>query len=496
MIADAILDGLGEAHCVVCPGSRNGPLLLALQQRGLPHTLVIDERSAGFHALGYAMMGRRAVVITTSGTATANLLPAVVEAHQSDLPVVFVTADRPASVRDTGTNQTIEQPGLYGSYVRAEADVPVDATPEEAERAAAHAMRTAVMDHGPAHLNVQFAKPLEPAPNVVQARASMAAPARRVFDVPTTPVPATTFDGRGLIIAGPRSPPLPDTGVPVLADCLSGHRPKGIAHADVFAHLLPRPDWILQVGRLPTSKNVQDTIVRWCAEGTRRVRVDTTGRGWDGLDAPCEMISFASGHAGDFLAGLDLPEDDAYADLWARADAAVPPVTGEAAVPARFAAHVGGTVYVGNSLPVRDMERHLGHDDVRVVSNRGASGIDGQIATAATMDGAVIGDVSFQHDVGSLALWGDAPLVVLNNGGGRIFDHLPVAKQAPEHMDLFRSPPQVDIGKAAAAFGLSHATMNPDDPFPSAQVIEVLCGPTDRAAWKEAAAAAVLGALS
>ncbi len=472
--------------------------------------------------MGRGLAGTATAVITTSGSAVANLLPAAVEAHQADVPLVLLTADRPPALRDTGANQTIVQPGLFGVYSRRSVDLPLAAEepgadpaapsdgPDAADTAFDPARRIAhAAVHGappgPVHLNAPFEKPLEPdaddLPSPARPRHGSDGP-EPVHLAPgdrakTLDVWLSVRGPRGVIVVGPQRDPglaaplfavAKHLGAPVLADGLSQVRwadASGAvlvgAHdailADPAARAALRPDWILQLGGLPVSRH----LASWVQEhaDVPRARSDATGRGWDGMGTPCALVPGdprrlleawqgpgTSRDAARPSDAVDAP-DSAWAALWARLEASAWQATealggpAEALLTARLL-DVPQRGFVGNSLPVRDLDR-LALPAPRswdVVGSRGASGIDGLIATTAGAGAlGVIGDMAFRHDVGSLGLLRrrGARLLVIDNGGGRIFDRLGV-KDAPlpagAYEGLFRARGDLDIAAAARAAGL------------------------------------------
>ena len=333
--ARAILSALAEfgvEEVEIAPGSRSGPLVLASRSLpGLSSRVHLDERCAAFFALGYARshLGP-AAVITTSGTAVANLLPAVVEADMSDVPLVLLTADRPPRLRGADANQTITQPGIFGDRVRFEADLPVPSDHELAgtgpnslvetvRRAARHALGP---PGGPVHLNVPFDKPLQPdsaegldlmgpgdeqrvdlATDVASGAVDLAQPGPRLAEVrrrgrDQKAVLAARLEvaRRPLLVAGPSSDPGEDgpaiarfavaRGIPTLADPLSGARfdPEGVASPSpilgAYDHFLRvaavvdrhGPDLIIRVGRTPTSAPLEAALARWT--GSVQVVID------------------------------------------------------------------------------------------------------------------------------------------------------------------------------------------------------------------------------
>ncbi len=494
------LAAAGVEHVAVCPGSRSTPLSLAAQHHpNLRVQVVLDERDAGFWAVGVAKAkGQPSAVITTSGTAVANLLPAAVEASNAAVPLILLTADRPASLRDKGTNQTIHQEGIFGAFVRFEADLPEPRLGGETELYAALDTGLAALTArcpGPVHFNQPFHKPLEPTPAEAALLSALPRVQRRTHVASVDELEASAIEGQGVIVAGPGSlstdaaqrihAAAKTLGAPILADPLSGLRIEGvICHYDAWIDAVsPQPDWIVQFGAAPTSKSLGAWLLG--LDG-RRIRIDETGRRWD-EGSP----QWVDGDPVCILEAMSASCNSATLDSqWSLADGvaanAMNPTGTEAeAVLAAVETVRDGVLFIGNSLAVRDLDRYAGPCP-RVIGNRGASGIDGNLATlagiATTTDPVlgVIGDLAFQHDVGGLALLAKttARLVVVSNGGGAIFRHLPIAKQTEHFESLFLTPQAFDIASACAAFGLSHIRVPVGDTKAAlasdAQVVEVV----------------------
>lgn len=532
--AEWLLDGLiaaGIVRAVVSPGSRSTPLVLAIGRAEtagrLDATVIVDERAAAFFALGQARVTNRpSLLVCTSGSAGTHYLPAFVEAAESRVPMLALTADRPPELRGRGASQTIEQPGMFGHFVRRSFEIgPAEADP----RAVAGLLRTGLLavhatrwpDPGPVHLNAAFRKPLEPDggrhPEVEGLARQVADTLRGDLAAPDEPgvVPSPdTLDavaerlsnaGRGLLLLGPCGPasaPPPEivsdlarlTGFAVLAEATSQQRFAPIRDApalDVSEPLFasPRflqraaPDFVLQVGGAPTGRalgawiagsgvervvlarhgvpeafNQASRIVVGDLEPTLRGLVERLRRG-DGASEravgewPADLVGIA-----DRARAL---ADEAAGQAGSQ---------GEAVRAAVDAIPRGGVLVVGNSMPVRDVDLYVpaGDRDITVLAQRGAAGIDGLIAGAAGAAAAsgrptllLLGDVSFQHDVGGLAAAAavatSLAIVVINNGGGRLFELLPVRglpEAGPVFERFFLTPPGVDVGDAAGAFGV------------------------------------------
>lgn len=532
----AVIDALVSSGCtrfIVAPGSRSAPLALAVARHpGAQVDVVLDERSAAFYALGIAKASARpAAVITTSGTATANLLPAIVEASQSCVPIIALTADRPPSLRGSGANQTIAQPGLYGGYVRHEADLlPAGDDATEWSAQAREAVSAAMgRPSGPVHLNLCFEEPLiafesQAWPVTVERRIE---PREVPADVERLSA-ALARGARGVILAGTleRSAPsvaaLADAlGWPLIAEPTSGMRvdpglSAGISMlgcADfIAAHA---PEVVLQIGGAPTSRPALNMSVAV----PELLVLHESGRPADPGRRATATASGDVEQACIALAASARESDPTWLSAWRRADAAAR-IALDAALDSegaptelRLARDVAAVtafpLFVGSSLPVRDLDTAMAPRELRVFGNRGASGIDGTCATtygiASVFGGAtgLIGDLAIVHDAGSI-LWGaatsGATLVIPDNRGGGIFDLLPSAA-LPEHEALFRTPHQVRFADLASAAGASHVRLESADEIADAlrarpALIEVPIDPDRSMRMRATVAAAVKEALA
>ena len=546
--ARAILTTLAEyglEEIEIAPGSRSAPLVLASRSLpGLNTRVHLDERSAGFFALGYGRchLGP-AAVITTSGTAVANLLPAVVEADMSDVPLLLITADRPPEMRGADPNQTIMQPGIFGDRVRFAADLPLPTRAGLKEtgansllaavrKAASHAMGPPA---GPVHLNVPFDKPLQPdSPDGLDLKGPgeeqrldlpslevaledgeavpkgpwrrRAETRRRGRDQEAMLEHQLALARRPLLVAGPATDPGLDgpatarfareRNVPVLADPLSGARfaaclgegsPSPVLGA--YDHLLrvPEvvagfvPDLIIRVGRSPTSTAVESALVQW--KPSTQIVVDDGGHRKDYQGLASHYLHASAGAVLERLASRDDDETRSRSphERWTRewtelesvAWAAVeedPPHPGNEG---DYAATVirslppGSSLFVSSSMPVRDVDGfgRPGPLDIEVLSNRGASGIDGVVSTAlgCAAGGAgpvavLLGDIAFYHDMNGLLATRDRELqvvfVVVDNDGGGIFHMLPIRDFEPAFTPYFATPHGLDFEHAARLYGL------------------------------------------
>ena len=493
----------GLEHACTSPGSRSTPIVLSLVRepriRCWSH---IDERCSGFFAVGAAKASGRPVAVTcTSGTATANLAPAVIEAQQARVPMIVLTADRPPELRDVGAGQTIDQVKLYGDAVKWFVEVGVhDATDDRLRWIRALACRafwTSVEGRpGPVHLNFPLREPLilsSPLQDDDSGRADGRPWVRRV---PVTPPPAgalTALPGRGIVVAGRHERDrwlgaaaarfAERAGYPLLADPLSGarHGPAAIAHYDVilrderFAHEM-QPELVIRIGDLPTSKPLRT----WLAslDDTEQVALDPEGAWQD----PAAVVSVSD--PGDPAAALEAhapetPPDPDWLAAWRRADDDTADVIADALgdeLSEPLVARCLGewlppdaTLFVASSMPIRDVELFFAARELapHVASNRGANGIDGTVSsafgTAAVSDGPVvllIGDVALAHDIGGLLaarrLDLAVTIVLLNNDGGGIFHFLPVAGESDGFEEHVATPHGLDFSHAAALYGLDY----------------------------------------
>jgi len=478
----------GVTDAVVCPGSRSTPLALALAARLRVHVR-LDERSAGFFAIGLSLAtGAPTVLCVTSGTAAAELHAAVVEAHQGRVPLIVCTADRPPELHHVGAPQTIDQVGLFTSSTRWSCDPGVAEESQQASwrplaaRAVAEA-RDGPLGPGPVHLNLAFREPLigsagplpaRPGPLLVRSRPGPAA-----LDVP--------LEGRGLIITGAHATSDPGSllalgerlGWPILADPRSRCRlPGTIAAADAIVRTDPvRPDTVVLLGAPWLSKVLSEYVSGVAAEGGRVVCVDPWWQWTDPLAVVSEFHHVGGDEWIDAAVASAVPTDPGWLSTWRSYESVAQAVierelSGELSEPsvaralARHAAAVGGTIMVSASMPMRDLEWFSPALPVApaVLANRGANGIDGVVSTAlgiAASGGrtfALLGDLAFLHDVSGLVNLPAVPctFVVLDNGGGGIFSFLPQAEALePERFELlFGTPPSSDVGDVARGFGL------------------------------------------
>jgi len=548
----------GLREVVLAPGSRSTPLAMAfgdLEQQGRLRLHVrIDERSASFAALGLAKASRRPVaVLCTSGTAAANFYPAVIEADESGIPLLVLTADRPPELRSTGANQAIDQLKLYGSAVRwfCEAGVPERRVGAAAYwrsvacQAWACAAGSAGGLAGPVHLNLAFRDPLTPElpgatgdpdwPEPLDGRPDGAPWTRFGPRETTTDELELAWTERGVVVCGDGDYDAAalvalaeQAGWPVLAEPSSGAR-RGPNALPAYQYLLAtpefmaahRPDVLVSAGR-PGLSRPQSALL---AAPVRRHVVIGQGPGrWADPQRAATDVA-----AGIRLSG-SAARTSSWLEGWRRADdtarRAVDAVLDEQdrLTEPRLARDLvlglpeDALLWTASSMPVRDIDVHAPiRTDVRVLASRGTSGIDGTVSAAigaALAHGgpafALIGDLAFLHDAPGLALGPSEPrpdlcLIVVNNDGGGIFSTLEQAAFPGSFERLFGTPHGAGLDHLAAAFGLPYLRLDqPEDlgkalPGAGLRIVEAQ---TDRAAGaalrgrlREVAAAAIRSVL-
>lgn len=520
MIEECVRSGVDTFF--VSPGSRSTPLTTAVAQHPTARSVLhIDERGGAFAALGYARAAQRpAGWITTSGTAVANGMPAVAEAAHEGIPLLLLTADRPPELRGTGANQTIDQVKLFGNHVCWSADVPAPSADAPLasvittiDQALHHARRP---PGGPVHLNVMYRKPLHP----VEQDFAVSDPAVRrwaerdtpftTYPVPTphAPLPESLTDAvqhaeRGLIVAGrlteAESYELLDWARaqhwPVLPDITSQLRLSAkspvVPHAHHITHHQAdalRPDVILHVGGRFVSKPLRHFLrdAEAHVHATIRsapLRVDpdhrcthhietTVAAAMDAL--PTRTATPASWN------GQWQQANDAVRDALAQLPEPLSALS-EPSVARALSQHIPDTHawMLASSMPIRDAQRYATAEgpSVPVFANRGASGIDGTIATATGITTGrsapttlLIGDLATWHDVNALALLKKEPVivVVVNNDGGGIFHFLPIAEHDDVFEPHFTTPHGRSFEAIAEAFDLPYHQPTTQDAFAEA----------------------------
>ncbi|MCR9245117.1 MAG: thiamine pyrophosphate-binding protein [bacterium] len=474
-LAGAVVAALGQAsarHVFLAPGSRSTPLVAALHGAGLSPTLVLDERAAAYAAVGCARVGELAAIVTTSGTAVANLLPGLAEAERDELPVIAVTADRPEHEVRVRANQTIEQPGLLAGVARGRVDLTAAELPDDWREQLGRALAALRGPQpGPVHLNLRFDKPLEPGGDLGDAAAVEVPPAAE------WPMPAAPWESaeRGLVVVGAlpfatRGPVDRLLGAlpwPALVDVTSGldrrvagrFRPALMRAPEACERFAP--DHVLWLGGRVT----EPAVGAWLARtDMTQWRTGGANRESDGI-RPCSVVV-------DFGGPLPDPATARPSALDFEALDAVMPEPPEGLNEPAIARLVAETVrsnevfFVGSSMPIRDVDRFARRIAADVIANRGVSGIDGNLATAigahvATRrpTTALLGDLAFLHDAGTLGLLAQSGaavrVVCVNNDGGGIFHFLPIAAHESIFQPWFTAPHGLDPVAIARGFGVT-----------------------------------------
>lgn len=480
----------GVRHAVITPGSRNTPLALACaMESSVTNWIHHDERSAAFFALGIAKTLRQpTLIVCSSGTAAAEYLPAVTEAHLARVPLIVLTADRPHELRSFSSPQTIDQVGMYGSAAKWFHEAPVPTTDTDLGRYGASLATQAYLHSteapaGPVHINMGFRDPLAP-DDVDIALVDVAALIQR--GPAPVEIDAAQFSGKKtLVIAGPTDTPVDDlpawceqAGAVLLADPASSHRgTSASSHGDTLARIgLPildlEPDVVVLIGAPPTSK----ALGAFIASHDHIVVVDDAG-----FRDPQHNAQHVRSTPDTFLEALSGVECNAdYRAAWQTASDQItqawahipfPSEPGVAAVLAE-ALSPDAQLWVASSMPIRDLDSFF-HPAIprQVRSNRGANGIDGFVssvlgsaAVSPNPTFALTGDLSFLYDISALAagvrLEIDATFVVVNNDGGGIFSFLPQA-QYPEFFESHLATPHgTNIGAVATAYGATHSVVS------------------------------------
>jgi 2-succinyl-5-enolpyruvyl-6-hydroxy-3-cyclohexene-1-carboxylate synthase len=515
-----VLARLGVETFVVSPGSRSTPLTVAAARNSKVVAVpVLDERTAAFFALGLAKRTRKPVaLICTSGSAVANYFPAVVEAAMSGTPLLILSADRPPELRACGSGQTIDQLKFFGDYARAfyEMALPELATEHLAylRQTLVHALGQALYGNpGPVHLNFPFRDPLAPrsdgdaviAEAVLEAAATvMTRPSEYVAcgaHLDAVAVERLASHQYGLIVVGDINPREGDEafadavallaqklGWPVLSDVLNPLRGHAGATLNLITHydallrvdaageLRSKTTAILQIGALPTSKLLRawltdlDAVSFLLAEGPSNRdplhRVATVLRG----DLQALAVNLPHSRAdGGWVEGWVAAAASATARIDARMQALDLLFEGKVAWLLSRHIPVCSSVFLASSMSVRYAEYFwsAGNRGSSIFSNRGANGIDGTLGTAlGVAQGGrpaflLTGDLAFLHDSNALLLHqelkGSLTVVLINNHGGGIFEHLPVAELEGTFEPYFATPQAVDLAMLCRAHGVAHS---------------------------------------
>ncbi len=510
---------LGVRHCCIAPGSRSAPLtLVSAEHHAITTHVHFDERGLGFFALGLAKSSLSPVaIITTSGTAVANLYPAIIEARQSAVPLVIITADRPPELIDCGANQAIEQQDIYAGYPGATLNLPTPTLSISANwilTSVDQAFARSCLQGLPLHINCMFREPLYPQNNVINYSHYLKkislwlerGQPHTVYQLPSqcvSSIPDCWQDfvsGQGVIVVG-RMHATENVSViielarklnwPLVADIqsqLHGH-PEVIPHVDLLLAnekgkaLFQQADRVFQIGGHLISKRLEQFLgshswQHFIMLGSEARRMDAghcqTTRLVGSVQASCQTLlenvyeknsvqksnyedwtqklfelgRTLTGKLTEFMGSCSVTEQWLGANL----SGMIPDSAG---------------VFIGNSLPIRLLELFSSKPLSRVYTNRGASGIDGLLATASgcavESENAMVvllGDLSFLHDLNSLQLAKKVKttfvILLINNDGGGIFSMLPMSDDQDKAAEYFQLPHGLDAEHSARMFGTGY----------------------------------------
>ena len=512
----------GIDYFCLAPGSRCTPLTVAIADNDrAKKSIHFDERGVAFHALGYGRAtGRPAVVVTTSGTALPNTMPAVVESAMDHIPLILLTADRPPELRDSAANQTIDQTKIFGSYVRWFVDVPCpdrQVSQEVVLTTIDQAIYRCVgVSAGPVHVNCMFREPLVPETTNENFNGYLAstetwlangrpytryAPPERTTDSNTLEDIGVILDNteQGLVVVGGLQNTSEQKAVfrlvkklqwPVYADVTSGLRMGDsaglvIGHCDALARSrhfagAHQPEAVLHVGGRFVSKHVADFI-----SSAKPAHYILIANHPDRQDPGHQVTLRIEGNIYNVCSHLTdrlkKRETSPWLASWQKARGAVEKILdhsfaagddlNEAIIARILSQNIPSRhgLFLASSMPVRDMDLfgHASGPQVPVGANRGASGVDGTIACASGFAQGLqrpvtvlIGDLAFLHDLNSLIYLRDSDhkvvAIVINNNGGGIFSFLPIARFSKYFEKYFVTPHGLTFEPVATMFDLSY----------------------------------------
>lgn len=505
----SLLDGLvssGVTQVVISPGSRSTPLVIAADLHpGLHCHVIVDERSAAFFAMGIAKYSMLPVaLVCTSGSAPANWYPAIVEASQSSIPLVLLSADRPWELQSCGANQTIDQVKLFGNHVRAFHALP-PAESSSISLGKLHNLGRQVVteslwpDPGPAHINMAFREPLVPVDcqiDVPDVEVKLPATPAILFDDSQVGIMGGAISGKpGMILCGPGvrgegfvtevTELAAKLECPILADPLAnlrcGRHDKTfvISRYSLFLREdwpIDGPEWIIRFGAMPVSSALQKYLVSCSCP---QFVVDHRGRWPDPLNQANQVLHASPAALCGQLGALDLQparsgwadlwlEHESYCDQWLDSAGIVQPPEALLIQQLFSVLPDHSLLFSGNSSAIRYLDCYAGRADknLEIMGNRGASGIDGNVSTflglATTYGGqgkavALLGDLAFFHDMNGLAAAKglNAVIIINNNNGGGIFAQL-AQKDLPGYERYWRTPLDLDYANSARLFGLPY----------------------------------------
>lgn len=503
------LAACGVKYACISPGSRSTPLTYAFSHnRKIKKYLIIDERSSGFFALGLAKSTNSPVaVITTSGTATAELYPAIVEAFQQRTPLIICTGDRPPELYGCGANQTINQINIYGNHIRKffNAGIPSinESKLKSVKRIAAEAFNISlIMDRGPVHVNFPFRKPFEPDSFTNEVDTSFLKKVHSIDYKEKNPVNSYSekkiasafkkinYTEKGIIVCGPGEQSKAfykllnrfsaKTKFPIFADSSSSARFINnkyiITNYNSFLRLDDfikkyDPELILQFGAAPTTKHFLEFFEKSKAE---KILINEFGDLLDPSRTSNVIIKIQPEHfLRNFIEGnFDSKSVPVYSNSIKVLDKIINNVRNRFIAKSKFPFEgrivtellsiipSGSNLIVSNSMPVRDLDyfAEAAKNNIKVYSNRGASGIDGMNSTALGIAASskrktilITGDLSFYHDLNGLLTGRNykIPIIIIlvNNNGGAVFEMLPIKRQKNIFNEYFKTPHNLNFKK-------------------------------------------------
>ncbi|BAZ85760.1 2-succinyl-5-enolpyruvyl-6-hydroxy-3-cyclohexene-1-carboxylic-acid synthase [Dolichospermum compactum] len=507
------LKRLGLNCAVICPGSRSTPLTIAFVQQipDIEAIPILDERSAAFFALGQAKVtGKPVVLVCTSGTAGANFYPAVIEARESRVPLLILTTDRPAELRNCHSGQTIDQVKLYGNYPNWQGEL---ATPSLDVGMLDYLRQTVIYawercqfpNSGAVHLNIPFRDPLAPIPDGTEFTLDV----EDFFaGIVSTPLPITSYQlpitnyQKGIIIAGVAQPQAPEDYCraiahlsqtlqwPVLAEGVSPVR----NYADLNPYIISTydiilrnqnlaqeltPEVVIQIGEMPTSKELRNWLTN---ANPQRFVIDNCDQNLDPLHGKTTHLRISVTEIGKLEIG-NLAENE-YLQKWSTAEKQVRKNIDDdlenvdELIESKVAWLISQILppqtplFIANSMPVRDVEFFWKPNNLRIKPyfNRGANGIDGTLSTALGIahhqqsSVMLTGDLSLLHDTNGFLISnkfiGHLTIILINNNGGGIFEMLPIAKFNPPFEEFFATPQNIDFSKLCATYNVQHKLIN------------------------------------
>ncbi|MEA5578820.1 2-succinyl-5-enolpyruvyl-6-hydroxy-3-cyclohexene-1-carboxylic-acid synthase [Anabaena sp. UHCC 0451] len=516
-VITATLKNLGLSCAVLCPGSRSTPLTVAFSKQtpDIEAIPILDERSAAFFALGRAKATAKPVVLVcTSGTAGANFYPAVIEAKESRVPLLILTTDRPAELRECHSGQTIDQVKLYGHYPNWQTEL---ATPYADRRMLAYLRQTVIHawescqfpTGGSVHLNIPFRDPLAPIPDGTDFTLDC----EDFFSgIVSTPLPIIHYQlpkewqqcQRGIIIAGVAQPKEPEEYCqaiarlsqtlqwPVLAEGLSPVR----NYADLNPYLIstydiilrnPKlaqalaPEMVIQIGEMPTSKELRNWLI---TTNPQRWIIDNSPTNLDPLHGKTTHLKIAVENLDNGEWGMGNGEWGLYLQKWCEIETKIRAIIDETfeniedLIESKSAWLISQILppqtplFISNSMPVRDVEFFWKPNNLGIKScfNRGANGIDGNLSTALgiahhhQISVMLTGDLTLLHDTNGFLIRnkfiGHLTIVLINNNGGGIFEMLPIANFDPPFEEFFATPQDIDFAQLCATYNVEYELIN------------------------------------